>query len=113
MIDPDIATLLAAAPEFAGRYLDLVREADGDPGAAAAFNELADHVAGLLAEPGGQRPALAACLAAVEEVAVRSPDAEDLVGWSFLDCLSRSDLDLLQPWLGPRTLAILDEMDLG
>jgi hypothetical protein len=47
MIDDEVTLLLDQAPEFTDRYLGLVEEADGDPGAAATFVELADYVAGL------------------------------------------------------------------
>ena len=38
------------------RYLDLAEAADGDPGMAATLTELADYVAGLVAEIDRSRP---------------------------------------------------------
>lgn len=91
MIDPDVVTVLRAVPQFAERYLDLVEEADGDPGAAAAFAELAEFAAGLATGVDRRRRILGHLLAAVEEVAASSPEAEAHVGWAFLDSLSRGD----------------------
>jgi|HubBroStandDraft_1064217.scaffolds.fasta_scaffold1189051_1 hypothetical protein len=111
MMDDEVAQLLERAPEFGDRYRELVAWADGDPGAAAVFAELADYVAGLVAEIERSRPTLERCLAGLEEVAGRSPDAEELVVWSFFDGLSPDDVGRLHPWLGPRTRALLDEAD--
>ena len=69
MIDPEVSTLLTAAPEFVDRYLELVAAADGDPGAPVTFTELADYVVGLLSEVERVRPSLARCLDGVEKVA--------------------------------------------
>jgi hypothetical protein len=113
MIDPDIVTVLRAVPEFAERYLDLVEAADGDPGAAVAFTELADFAADLADEMGRRRPTLERCLAAVEEVAASSPEARQHVGWAFLDSLSPEEARGLAPMMGPCTRALLDEIDLG
>ena len=37
MIDKEVTQVLDGAPEFADRYLELVRSADGDPGASVVF----------------------------------------------------------------------------
>jgi len=111
MIDDETAEVLERAPEFADRYRELVESADDDPGAPAVFAELADFVAGLVAEVERFRPTLERCLAGVEKVAEGSPDAEDLVVWSFFDNLSPDDVRHLEPWLGPCTRALLDEAD--
>lgn len=105
--------VLAALPEFVPRYLGLVEAADGDPGAAAAFTELADHASGLVAGIECFRPALVRCLAAVERVSHDSPDGEDLVAWAFLDSLSPDDRRNLSPWLGPHTRGLLDGVEAG
>jgi hypothetical protein len=65
--------VLAAVPEFLGRYLELVELGDDDPGAAEAFCELAEFVAELASGVERYRPVLTRCLAAVEEVASSSP----------------------------------------
>jgi hypothetical protein len=69
MIDAQVALVLQAAPGFVDRYLDLAEAADGDPGMAATFTELADYVAGLVAEIERCTPLLTRCLEAVEAVA--------------------------------------------
>src|SRR5580704_14481397 len=101
MEEPEIAQLLQIVPEFAPRYLALVEEIDGEPGAAVAFAELAEYVSDLVAEVERFRPILARCLQAVESVAARSDEAEELVGWSFFDSLSPDDLQAVAPLLGP------------
>lgn len=114
MIDPETAVILSAVPEFRGRYLTLVEEADGDPGGPVAFEELAQFAAELAVQIERSRPVLARVLAGVEEVARASPGtAEELVGWAFLDSLSPDDLARLVPWLGPATRRVLDELDLS
>jgi len=103
--------VLEAAPGFVDRYLDLVEAADGDPGLAAAFTELADYVAGLAAEIERFTPVLARALEGVESVAARSDEGAELVAWAFLDSLSPDDRRRLSGWLGPRTRALLQEID--
>ena len=112
MTDHEIKILLDEVPEFVPSFCDLVEAADGDPGAAAVFEELADFVAGLAEQLHLSRPCLVRCLSAVEAVARRSDDAEELVGWSFLDALSPDDRHLLGPWFGPTTRKLLAELDL-
>ena len=112
-LDPDVVSLLEAAPGFVGRYLDLAQSADGDPGVAATLTELADYVAGLVAEMEHFRPVLARCLAGVESVAVTSDDGAELVAWAFLDSFSPDDRRRVGGWLGPRTRALLAEVDPG
>jgi len=111
MIAPEVATVLEAVPEFAERFLELVESVDGDPGAPAAFTELADFVASLVSSPDSPIPLLARCLAGVEKVARESNDADELVGWSFLDSLCPEDLRRVSPWMGPRTLELADDLD--
>jgi hypothetical protein len=108
--DPEVELLLHEVPELVERYLALVEAADGDPGAAAAFGELGELVAELSLQLAGFEPLLSRALAAVEEVARSSDDAEELVGGAFLDSLSPDDLRLLAPWLGPATRAVVDDL---
>ena len=109
MIDPISLEVLAVVPEFADRYLGLVEAADGDPGTAATLTELAEFVAGLVSEMERHRPLLTRCLAAVEAAAAHEED--DLVAGAFIDSLSPDELLVLRPWLGRRTLALIDEID--
>jgi len=111
VISSEVAWLLESVPEFVDRFLELVEDCDSDPGAAAAFTELADFVSGLLANSWGRsspcaparRSTLRRCLEGVEEVARRSPDAEEIVGWGFLDCICPEDLErvLVEEGLSP------------
>jgi hypothetical protein len=107
----EVKTVLEAVPEFRGRYLELVELADDDPGATEAFCELADFVAELATGLEQFGPLLKKCLVAVEQVASSSGDAEELVGWSFLDCLSIDTRRILLPWLGRSTLAVLETIE--
>ncbi len=111
--DPLVETILEAVPGFGDRYVALAEACDGDPGAAAAFAELADHVADLLTDPVRHRRVLASCLAAVEEVAEASEDGRDAVAWSFLEALSPDDRHALEPWLGPCGRSLLADVDAG
>jgi hypothetical protein len=113
MIDDEVAMVLAAAPGFVDRYLELVQAADEDPGSAATFAELADYVAGLMAAVEEVRPILVSCLGALEEVAETSEKAEELIIWSFFDNLSPDDVRRLDRWLGPETRSLLDQADRG
>jgi hypothetical protein len=112
-IDPDVVTVLRAVPEFAQRYLGLAEAADGDPGAPAAFTELADFAAGLAARMTVHVPLLERCLRAVEEIAATSPEAQEHIGWAFLDSLSPEEIRALLPWLGPHTRTLLDQLESG
>lgn len=111
MTDQEVEILLAEAPEFVDRYLVLAEAADGDPGAAATFVELADYVVGLVDEIERFRPSLVRCLAALEAVAENSESPEDLIVWSFFDELSPDDIRRLDPWIGPHTRALVDAAD--
>jgi len=103
--------ILETAPGFVDRYLDLAEAADGDPGTAATLTELADYVSGLVTEIDRCTPVLARCLAGVESVATSSDDGAELVAWAFLDSLSPDDRRRLVGSLGPRTRALLREVD--
>ena len=109
--DEDVVAVLEAVPEFLPRYLALAEAADGDPGTAVAFEELADFAAELALSLERHRPVLARVMAGVEAVAQRSPEADEVIGWAFLDCLSPDDLRRLEPWLGPATRAVLEAME--
>jgi hypothetical protein len=111
MTDAEVGLVLDGAPEFTDRYRELVDAADGDPGAAAAFVELADYVSGLAEAVEQFRPALVRCLSAIETVAETSEDAEELIVWCFFDNLSPDDVRRLEPWLGPHTRSLLDGAD--
>lgn len=109
-VEPEVATLLMHVPELAPRYLILAEAADGDPGAPAVFEALADLVTDILKPTAEQAPVLGRCLDALELVATSSPEAEELVGWAFLDALDPSTRHQITPWLGARTAAIAAEV---
>ena len=110
-MEPGIEQVLQAVPEFAARYLGLVEAADDDPGSAIAFEELATFVAELAQEVERCRPILERAMAAVETMAAE-PSAGEVVGWSFLDTLSPDERRQLAPWMGPRTAAVLELIEL-
>ena len=89
-----------------------MEEADGDPGAAPALEELAAFAAALLRLVDRAEPVLRRVMAGLERLATSSTDAEDLVGGAFLDNLSPDDLRLLEPLMGPATQAIFDQLQL-
>jgi hypothetical protein len=105
------AALLRAIPEFGERYLQLVEEADGYPGDEETLSEFAAFVEELATGLEQFRPVLSRCFAAVEQVAGSSEDAEELVGWSFLDYLSIDARRAVLPWLGPNTLQVLEAIE--
>jgi hypothetical protein len=109
---PEVAALIKTVPEFVYRYLDLVEEADGVPGAEAVFAEYADFVSEAAAQTDEHTAATLARYAdSIEAVAATSTDAEDLIGWSFLDYLSLEARQAILPLLGPSTLAILETVE--
>jgi hypothetical protein len=105
------AALLRAVPEFGERYMELVEQADGHPGEEEALSEFAAFVEELASGLEQFRPVLSRCFAAVEQVAGSSDDAEELVGWSFLDYLSIDARRAVLPWLGPNTLGVLEAIE--
>lgn len=111
--DPSVTVLLEEVPEFGPAFLALVELFDDDPGGPAVFTELADFVSERLVAIEAQRPVLERTLAAVESVARAGGDAQDLVGYAFLDSLSPEDLRLITPWLGAATRSLLDDLDAG
>jgi hypothetical protein len=111
--DPAVAVLLEGVPEFGPSFLALVELFDDDPGGPAVFTELADFVAERLIAIEAERPVLERALAAVELVARAGGDAEELVGYAFLESLSPEDLRLITPWLGTATRSLLDDLDAG
>ncbi len=86
--EDEVRRVLEAVPEFVSRYLELVADADDHPGADQTFTELADYVSELARALETFQPVLQRCFAAIEVVAATSDDAEELIGWSFLDYLS-------------------------
>ena len=92
-------------------YLEMVRTSDDDPGAPGLLAEMADYVTQLLRTDEAAVFFLGRSFAGVEQVALHSEDAEDLVVWSFFDAFSPDDFRRVEQWLGPRTRALLDEVE--
>jgi hypothetical protein len=111
-MDAVTALLLRHVPEFGRRYLVLVEEADGDPGAAPALGELAEFAAALGEQLDGLHRVLTRLGAGVEELAATADDGGELLAGAFLDSLGPDDLRRLRPWFGPATRALLEELDL-
>ncbi len=107
IMEDEIESVLAEAPEFFALYRKLVIDADGHPGAAATFAELARYVTWLLDEAERSHISLTRCLDAVEKVVKTSENAEDLVVWSFFEGLGDRDAPRLNPWIGPKTRALV------
>jgi hypothetical protein len=112
MTEPEVEVLLEQVPEFALRYLALVEAADGDPGAAVAFEELADFTATILRLLDRAEPLFQRIMEGIEQVAASSDDAGELVGGAFLESLSPDDVRAAEQAMGPATRAILDELQL-
>jgi hypothetical protein len=116
--DPSVAVLLHQLPEFETAYLELVAAFDDAPGGPAVFTELAEFVSARLTAIEVDRPVLERALGAIEMVAEgqdgqdgQDGESAELIGYAFLDSLSPDDRRRIQPWLGPRTRALLDELD--
>jgi len=109
---PEVGLVLRRVHRLAERYVELARVAGGHPGGAVVFEELAELARDLARAGDGAAARLAELMAAVEEVATESPDAEELVGGAFLESLSPDDLMRLDPLMGHRTRAVLDELEL-
>lgn len=106
VVEAEVVTVLLAVPELAPYYLQLVEDADGDPGAAACFGALAEFLADLLVDVVRHRAVIERCLGAVETVATTSVDADELVTWSFIDALTPGARAVLAPLMGPATRAL-------
>ena len=111
----------------------MVEACDDDPGEPAVFVELADFVSDRLAVLETGRPELERALGLIEAHLERSDDIDastttattaaaattpatpttptDLVGLAFFDSFSPEDRRRLVPWLGPRSLAALEALD--
>lgn len=112
MIEPEVRLLLHRVPELGERYVALVEAADGDPGTAATLGELGEVVSEWAGQLAHLEPVLRRTLAALEEMAARSEEAQELVAGAFLDSLSPDEVRLLRPWFGPATRAALDDLEL-
>ena len=109
-----IATLRQAVPEMEDRYLDLVDIYEDDIGADVVFGGLADLVNDIVLGHEHDGRVLGRCLDLVEWLAeLGDPDADEIVGYFFLDLLSPGTLAGVRSMLGEHTLDVLDRLESG
>jgi hypothetical protein len=109
-----VAELCQVIPEMEDRYQDLVDIYEDDIGADVVFGALADLVNDIVLGGEFDEALLGRCLDFVESLAEQGdPDADDIVGFYFLDLLSPGTLAGVTPTLGDRTLAVLDRLESG
>ena len=109
-----VAELRQAVPEMEDRYEDLVDIYEDDIGADVVFGALADLVNDIVLGGEGDDALLARCLDLVESLAEEGdPDADEIVGYHFLDVLAPGTLDQLTPSLGEHTRGVLARLEDG
>jgi len=109
-----VAELRQAVPEMEDRYLELVDIYEDDLGADVVFGELADLVNDIVLGREDDEALLGRCLDVVESLAERGdPDADEIVGFYFLDMLSPGTLARITSSLGEHTLDVLDRLESG
>ena len=109
-----VAELRQAVPELEDRYDELVGIYEDDLGADVVFGELADLVNDVVLGKEGDEALLDRCLDVVESLAeTGEPDADEIVGFYFLDQLSPGALARITSRLGEHTLDVLDRLESG
>lgn len=109
-----IAAMRQAVPEMEDRYLDLVDIYEDDVGADVVFGALADLVNDIVLGHEHDERVLTRCLDVVESLAeLGDPDADEIVGFFFLDLLSPGTLAGVTSSLGEHTLGVLDRLESG
>jgi hypothetical protein len=109
-----VAELRQAVPELEDRYLELVDIYEDDLGADVVFGELADLVNDIVLGRDGDEALLGRCRDVVESLAeTGDPDADEIVGFYFLDRLSPGTLARVTSSLGEHTLDVLDRLESG
>jgi hypothetical protein len=109
-----VAELRQAVPELEERYGQLVDIYEDDLGADVVFGELADLVNDVVLGKDEGEPLLDRCLDLVESLAeMGDRDADEIVGFYFLDQLSPGALARVTSRLGEHTLDVLDRLDSG
>jgi hypothetical protein len=109
-----VAELRQAVPELEDRYLELVDIYEDDLGADVVFGELADLVNDIVLGRDGDEALLGRCLDVVESLAeTGDPDADEIVGFYFLDQLSPGTLAGVTSSLGEHTVDVLDRLETG
>ncbi|HEY1634527.1 MAG TPA: hypothetical protein VGF64_07205 [Acidimicrobiales bacterium] len=109
-----VAELRQAVPELEDRYGELVDIYEDDLGADIVFGELADLVNYVALGKEGDEALLERCLDVVESLAETGDrDADEIVGFYFLDQLSPGTLTRVTSRLGEQTLDVLDRLETG
>jgi hypothetical protein len=115
-VGPLVEALLRDLPEFGPTYRELVEACDDDPGDPVVLIELADFVEARLAGLATGRSILERALGVIESLIDSLADDEigcDLVGMAFFDSFSPESRPLLAPWLGPRSLGVLEALEVS
>jgi hypothetical protein len=106
--------LRQAVPELEDRYDGLADIYEDDLGADVVFGELADLVNDVVLGKEGDDALLDRCLDVVESLAERGePDADEIVGFYFLDQVSLGVRARITSRLGEHTLDVLDRLESG
>jgi hypothetical protein len=109
-----VAELRQAVPELEYRYDELMDIYEDDLGADVVFGELAELVDNVAVGKEEDEALLDRCLDVVESLAETGDrDADEIVGFYFLDQLSPGTLTRVSSRLGEHTLDILDQLESG
>jgi hypothetical protein len=109
-----VADLREAVPEMESRYQDLVDIYEDDIGADVVFGALADFVNDVMLGGDGDTALLDRCLDFIESLAeLGDPDADEIVGFYFLQMLSPGTLARATSRLGEYTNEVLDRLESG
>lgn len=109
-----VSDLREVVPEIEQRYHDLVDIYEDDIGADVVFGALADLVNDMVLGGKGDEAVLDRCLDFMESLAeMGDPDADEIVGFYFLDMLSPGTLARVTSRLGEGTSDVLDRLESG
>lgn len=103
-------------PEFGPTYRELVEACDDDPGDPIVLIELADFAEARLAVLATARSILERAFGVIESLIDSLADDAigcELVGMAFFDSFSPESRRLLAPWLGPRSLGVLEALEVS
>jgi hypothetical protein len=89
---------------------------DDDPGEPVVLTELADFVTGHLMAAETEISTIRRITSVIESGLISLGDDDlgrELVGWAFLDSMAPEVRARLAPWLGPRSVSLLDSLELA
>ncbi|HEY5098367.1 MAG TPA: hypothetical protein VII46_09975 [Acidimicrobiales bacterium] len=113
---PLVLALLDQVPEFRPTYRTLVVAYDDDPGEPVVLTELADFVTGHLMAEETEISTIRRIASVIESGLISLGDDDlgrELVGWAFLDSMAPEVRARLAPWLGPRSVSLLESLALA